>query len=357
MPTPVEQFNYDLPKEFIAQTPVEPRDHAKMMRLDRGTGAIEHKHFFDLPTFLKPGDVLVFNNTKVFKARLHAKIGDYDVEVFLLRGEDISETDPSLIRTNKTKGNASSKWQILAKPGKWLPVGETFSVGEGFDGTVGEVIDKHPNGVGVAVFPRSVAEMIELANTIGEVPLPPYIKTPANIEEYQTAYAEHTGSVAAPTAGFHFNHDLLARLREHGVQMEYVTLHVGMGTFQPMKSQTIEEHQMHAEFASIDSETATRLAQAKAEGRRIIAVGTTSVRTLESLEMLGEFAGDVNIFITPGYVFKYIDGMITNFHLPKSTLLVLVSTFAGYEHIVHAYEEAKKNNYRFYSFGDGMLIL
>lgn len=342
MPTPVELFNYELPKEFIAQTPVEPRDHAKMMRLDRQAGAIEHAHFFDLPTILKPGDVLVFNNTKVFKARLHATIGDYAVEVFLLRGEDVE---------------SGSHWQILAKPGKWLPVGETFTVGKGFDSTTGEIIDKHPDGVGIAAFPRSVAEMIELANTIGEVPLPPYIKTPANIDEYQTAYAKHTGSVAAPTAGFHFNHDLLSRLKEHGVQLEYVTLHVGMGTFQPMKTQTLEEHTMHSEFASIDSETATRLAQAKVEGRRIIAVGTTSVRTLESLEQMGEFSGEVNIFITPGYQFKYIDGMITNFHLPKSTLLVLVSAFAGNEHVMHAYEEAKKNNYRFYSFGDGMLIL
>ncbi len=357
MPTPVELYNYDLPKEFIAQTPVEPRDHAKMMRLDRESGAIEHHHFFDLPTFLKPGDVLVFNNTKVFKARLRGKIGDYDLEIFLLRGKDIVPDYNSPSYVKGSKGIANSEWQILAKPGKWLPVGETFSVGSGFDGTTGEVIDKHPNGVGVAVFPRSVAEMIELANTIGEVPLPPYIKTPANIEEYQTTYAEHTGSVAAPTAGFHFNHDLLARLREHGVQMEYVTLHVGMGTFQPMKSATLEKHQMHAEYASIDSETATRLAKAKAEGRRIIAVGTTSVRTLESLEQMGEFAGDVNIFITPGFQFKYIDGMITNFHLPKSTLLVLVSAFAGHGHIMHAYEEAKKKNYRFYSFGDGMLIL
>ena len=342
MPTPVEQYNYDLPKEFIAQTPVEPRDHSKMMRLDRKTGAIEHYHFFDLSTFLKPGDVLVFNNTKVFKARLRAKIADYDVEVFLLRGEDI---------------DAGSRWQILAKPGKWLPVGSEFSIGEGFDSVIGEIVDKHPDGVGVAFFPRSVSEMIELANTIGEVPLPPYIKSPATLDEYQTAYAAHTGSVAAPTAGFHFTHELLTRLKEHGVQMEYVTLHVGMGTFQPMKTETLEDHKMHAEFAAIDSETATRLAQAKRDGRRIIAVGTTSVRTLESLPEMGGFAGEVNLFITPGFQFKYIDGMITNFHLPKSTLLVLVSAFAGHEHIMHAYEEAKKNKYRFYSFGDGMLIL
>lgn len=342
MPTPVELYNYDLPKEFIAQTPVEPRDHSKLMNLDRQTGTIRHYHFFDLPTLLKPGDVLVFNNTKVFKARLRAKIADYDVEVFLLRGED---------------ADTGSRWQILAKPGKWLPVGSEFTLGSGFDATLGEIIDKHPDGVGVASFPRSVEEMIALANTIGEVPLPPYIKAPSSLDAYQTTYAEHTGSVAAPTAGFHFNHDLLTRLKEHGVQMEYVTLHVGMGTFQPMKTETLEEHRMHAEYATIDADTASRLARAKAEGRRIIAVGTTSVRTLESLPSMGEFAGEVNLFITPGFQFKYIDGMITNFHLPKSTLVVLVASFAGRENVLHAYEEAKKNNYRFYSFGDGMLIL
>ncbi len=245
MPTPVELFNYDLPKEFIAQIPIEPRDHAKLMRVDRKSGALTHHHFFDLPTLLKPGDVLVCNNTKVFKARLHSKIADYDVELFLLRGKDTS---------------LGSEWEILAKPGKWLPVGETFLV----DTITGKIIDKHPDGVGIAAFPKSVAEMIALANTIGEVPLPPYIKTPAKLEQYQTTYAEHTGSVAAPTAGFHFTHDLLARLHEHGVQVEFVTLHVGMGTFQPMKTKTLEEHTMHSEYATVDAATASRLAKSNA---------------------------------------------------------------------------------------------
>lgn len=339
MSTSIELYNYDLPKEFIAQKPMEPRDHSKLMLVDRASGEIQHRHFYDVVDELKAGDVLVFNNTKVFKARLMAE----GMEIFLLRERD-------------------GLWEALARPGKKLVVGGSI----GPIGQIGliRVVEKHEDGTVLLDFGVLVDEVLKLCEDIGEVPIPPYVeKTADAMTNYQTVYAEHVGAVAAPTAGFHFTNELIEKIKAKGVQIEFVTLHVGLGTFLPVKSATLEEHKMHAEFVRIDEGTAERINQAKSEGRRIIAVGTTVVRTLEACAIHGltpsevhPTNGDVNIFITPGYQFKIVDAIITNFHLPKSTLLMLVSAFAGRETVMRAYEEAKKNGYRFYSFGDAMFL-
>lgn len=355
MSTPVSFFDYKLPSEFIAQHSVEPRDQAKMMVLDRASGAISHQHIFDLPSLLRASDVLVFNDTKVFKARLMAENG---LEVFLLRkvGEQ--------------------KWEALVKPGKRVVVGSEIGLcGLGLIGPIGPmslgpitVLEKRKDGTVILDMGCSRENVLRYCEAHGEVPIPPYVKkNPQTLEGYQTVYAKKVGAVAAPTAGFHFTKRLLDNLKAMGVQIEFVTLHVGLGTFRPMKTATLEEHHMHAEWVSIDAGTADRLNAAKGEGRRVIAVGTTVVRTLEGIatlssahatrQMLRPFTGNLNLFITPGFSFNIIDGLITNFHLPKSTLLALVSAFAGREQILSAYEEAKMMNYRFYSFGDAMLIL
>jgi len=338
MPTPISLFDYDLPAELIAQYSVEPRDQAKLLVLDRATGEVEHQHVFDLPRLLHAGDVLVFNNTKVFKARLMAEGG---MEVFLLR-----EVAPQ-------------HWEALVKPGRKLVVGSGIGLGGiGPIGPIGPitVLGKNPDGTVILDMGCSRENVLRYCDAFGEVPIPPYVdKTADALENYQTVYAKEVGAVAAPTAGFHFTKRLLDELKAMGVQMEFVTLHVGLGTFRPMKTKTLEEHKMHAEWVSIDAGTADRLSVAKREGRRVIAVGTTVVRTLEATG-LKPFTGEVNIFITPGFEFKIIDGLITNFHLPKSTLLALVSAFAGRERILAAYEEAKKRGYRFYSFGDAMFL-
>lgn len=354
--TSVNLFDYNLPTDRIAQKPIEPRDHSKLMMLDRNTGAITHRKFFEIGQELQTGDVLVMNNTKVFRARLLATSRNKKVEIFLLRPE-------------------GGFWQVLARPGKVLWKGDKIECA-GVEATIKE---KRPDGIIVVDFGKTVEEVIAFANKVGHIPVPPYVeKEPEHLEDYQTIYAQKEGSVAAPTAGFHFTKQLIDDLKQKGIQIEYVTLHVGIGTFRPMKTENIEEHVMHAEYVEIQPETAQRINLAKAEGRRIIAVGTTTVRSLEgaadcamtttnpSLDGrgLGEgdflsengFRGDINIFITPGYQFKIINGLITNFHLPKSTLLVLVSALAGREHILAAYEEAIKKEYRFYSFGDAMFI-
>lgn len=340
MPTPIDLFDYNLPQDFIAQLSVEPRDHSRLMVLNRATGDIAHYFFYELPALLRPDDVLVFNKTKVFKARLHGDVNGVRLELFLLRGHDVTD---------------GSWWYALAKPGKKLRVGSLVDL----NGILAKVLEKHDDGTLVVAFTKNTQQIIEFANQYGDVPVPPYVKQhPENLEQYQTVYAKNTGSVAAPTAGFHFTEKSLSELKQKGIQQEFVTLHVGLGTFQPVKTQTLEEHAMHSEYVEVDEGTAKRINEAKKQGRRIIAVGTTTVRTLEAIgSPLRAFSGDVNIFITPGYKFKMVDGMITNFHLPKSTLLVLVSAFAGREHILEAYEQAKQNKYRFYSFGDAMLIV
>lgn len=337
-------FDYHLPPELIAQRSVEPRDHSRLMVVDRRTGAWEHKRFFEIASELRAGDVLVLNETKVFRARLKG-----DVEVFLLRARE---------------GN---RWETLVRPGRRVKEGQAVAFGE----LIGQVVEKSPDGVVLVEFDRPPGEVIAFADAHGEIPIPPYVKQqPETLDQYQTIYARTTGSVAAPTAGFHFTGRLMDELKAKGVQIEFVTLHVGIGTFRPVKTETLEEHEMHSEFVTLDAGTAQRINQAKHEGRRVIAVGTTTVRTLEGVAALcpadsrppqGEgalcaYSGDVNVFIKPGFAFNVVDGLITNFHLPKSTLLVLVSALAGREHILCAYQEAVRERYRFFSFGDAMFI-
>jgi S-adenosylmethionine:tRNA ribosyltransferase-isomerase len=347
MSTPISQFTYDLPKELIAQHSVEPRDSSRLMLLDRETGEIQHKHFYDILDELDSGDVLVFNDTKVFRARLEGKKeGVIDVEVFLLR----CVKEEKMLR---------SFWKALLRPGKKILIGDVIVI----DGLEVVVREKQEDGIALLEVPVDESAVLLFTDMHGEIPTPPYVdEKPASIEQYQTVYAREVGSVAAPTAGFHFTNKLLENIKAKGVELAFVTLHVGIGTFRPVQTETIEEHQMHAEFVTITKETATQINRAKKEGRRVVAVGTTTVRSLEGAAMLSggklpeEFSGDVNMFIKPGFEFRVIDALITNFHLPKSTLLVLVSALAGREHILHAYEEAVREKYRFFSFGDAMFI-
>lgn len=332
MSTDVRLFDYDLPESFIAQTPAEPRDSSRLMVLDRATGSIRHERFFDIVHALQAGDVLVFNRSKVFKARLVAD----GIEVFILR-----------IREGEV--------EALLRPGKKFPVGATLPIG-GF-----VVAHKRPDGVCTLKTAMTSEQMLAFCEARGSIPTPPYVTTNVDDERYQTVYAKETGSVAAPTAGLHFTPELIERMKAKGVQIEEVTLHVGIGTFRPMQSDTLEEHTMHSEWVSVSEETAARICQAKAEGRRVIAVGTTTVRVLEGVAKvrgtLTAYEGEVNLFITPGFVFQVVDALVTNFHLPKSTLLVLVSSFADRDRVLAAYEEAKREGYRFFSFGDAMLIV
>ncbi len=344
-----QDFDYHLPPELIAQTPTKPRDHARLMIATRNNTELIHSRFDRMPELLHKGDVLVFNNSKVIKARL---VGKKDtggkMEVFLLR---------------RLSG---SQWEVLIG-GKGAAVGRRIYFGR----KLYCVLKNHDDNRWVAEFNLNKKDFDKALATYGQVPLPPYIKTRARFADYQTVYAKTEGSVAAPTAGLHFTPRLLRAFKKRGVQCEYVTFHVGLGTFQPVKTALVEDHKIHSEFAEISQSTAARLNKAKKEGRRIIAVGTTSVRTLEAFthvpdgtwrgrqqnSILQSGAHDVNIFIYPGYEFRCVNGMITNFHLPKSSLLMLVSAFMGREKMLRAYEEAKRKKYRFYSFGDAMVIL
>jgi S-adenosylmethionine:tRNA ribosyltransferase-isomerase len=335
------ELDYHLPERLIAQHSVTPRDSSKLLVFNRATQLIEHRVFRDIVDYLQPGDLLVFNNSKVFRARLHDISGV--IEIFLLR----------------PRGNFS--WECLGKPGKKLQVGDEVVFEKG---VVGIVEERFENGRFLLKFSLTPAEVIAFANEVGEIPIPPYVaQKPLELKDYQTVYAKHTGSVAAPTAGFHFTERLFAELAEKNIETAEVTLHVGIGTFQPIKSDTIEEHEMHFEWAEISVQTAEAIARTKARGGRVIAVGTTTVRALEGLEGRAG-AGDVNIFINPGYQFKIIDVLVTNFHLPRSTLMLLVSAFLqnGYEIdglllLKYIYGEAIDKDYRFYSFGDAMLVL
>lgn len=335
-------FWYDLPEELIAQTPLEKRDTSRLLVLDRKTGERAHKHFYDVIDYLQPGDCLVMNDSRVLPARLlgHRPTGGA-VEVLLLR--DL--------------GN--KKWECLCKPGRKMQVGSEVIFGNGeLTATVAEVkedgnriVEFHYEGI-----------FLEVLERLGKMPLPPYIKAElADQERYQTVYSKEVGSAAAPTAGLHWTQELLEKVREKGVKTAFVTLHVGLGTFRPVKADQITDHHMHAELCMISKETAEILNQTKAEGGRIICVGTTSCRTLESLVCddgsFEEKSKWTEIFIYPGYEFKAMQGLITNFHLPESTLVMLVSAFAGRENVLAAYEEAVKEKYRFFSFGDAMLII
>jgi len=359
-------FDYHLPVEQIAQRPAEPRDSSKLMIIDRHSKKIEHKIFRDIYNYLEPGDLLVWNNSKVFKARLYGNL-NFDIETAdtevpkNFTGEILNakKVEIFLIRPKENFG----VWQVLAKPGKKLHLGMKVVFAEDFSA---EVISKELDGTFLLQFGVSDVEVRAMANKYGSVPTPPYIdaKEMSNLEDrYQTVYAKDEGSVAAPTAGFHFTEELIEALNKKGVQMAEVTLHVGLGTFLPVKTDDISEHKMHAEWVELTDKNAHLINTAKAEGRRVIAVGTTTVRTLEGIArdridgLVVPWQGDINIFIYPGFEFKIIDALVTNFHLPKSTLLMLVSAFAkDKEFILKAYEEAVENKYRFFSFGDAMFI-
>ncbi len=335
-------FNYDLPPELIAQTPLERRDGSRLLVLDRETGAMEHRHFYDLPEYLHPGDCLVLNDSRVLPARLlgHRVPSGGAVEVLLLQD----------------KGDGV--WECLTRPGKKTQPGTELSFGDGeLTATVVGALD----GGNKLVQFHYEGIFLEVLERLGKMPLPPYIKEELEDgERYQTVYSRVNGSAAAPTAGLHFTREMLDSIAAMGVNIAYVTLHVGLGTFRPVKADEITEHHMHSEFCMISAETAALLNRTRAAGGRIICVGTTSCRTLESFAnddgTFEEKSGWTDIFIYPGYRFKAMDALITNFHLPESTLIMLVSAFAGREHVLKAYEEAVRERYRFFSFGDCMLI-
>ena len=335
-------FWYDLPEELIAQTPLQKRDTSRLLALDRRTGEIAHKHFYDILDYLKAGDCLVMNDSRVLPARLlgHRPTGGA-VEVLLLR--DLGD----------------KKWECLVKPGRKMQVGHEVIFGNGE--LTATVVEVQETGNRVVQFHYD-GIFLEVLERLGKMPLPPYIKEELQDQErYQTVYSRAVGSAAAPTAGLHWTNELLDKAREKGIKTAFVTLHVGLGTFRPVKVEDVTNHHMHSELCMISQETAEILNQTKAEGGRIICVGTTSCRTLESLvNDDGSFEAKskwTEIFIYPGYQFKAMQGLITNFHLPESTLVMLVSAFSSREHVLHAYEEAVKEKYRFFSFGDAMCIL
>ena len=335
-------FYYDLPKELIAQDPLEDRSASRLMHLNKETGEYEHGHFRDILKYLKPGDCLVINDTKVIPARLYgSKVGtDAAIEILLLKRRE------------------NDIWETLVKPGKKCKVGTVISFGDGI--LTGEVVDIVDEGNRLIQFHYD-GIFEEILDQLGEMPLPPYITHKLQDKNrYQTVYAKHEGSEAAPTAGLHFTKDLLQQVQDSGVKIAHVTLHVGLGTFRPVKVEDVTQHHMHSEFYVVEEDQAKLINDTKAAGGRVIAVGTTSCRTLESATgedgILKAGSGWTEIFIYPGYRFKMIDGLITNFHLPESTLVMLVSALAGKEHIMAAYEEAVREKYRFFSFGDAMMI-
>ena len=334
-------FWYDLPEELIAQTPLERRDGSRLMVLNRETGEIQHKHFYDVIDYLNPGDCLVMNDSRVLPARLmgHRPTGGV-VEVLLLR--DL--------------GNKC--WECLCKPGRKMQVGNEVIFGDGELTAVVREVQEDGNRVVEFKYEGIFLEVLE---RLGKMPLPPYIKEELQDQErYQTVYSKVLGSAAAPTAGLHFTPELLEQIKAKGVNIGYVTLHVGLGTFRPVKEDEITDHEMHSEYCVISQETADLINRTKANGGRCICVGTTSCRTLESWAAedghMEAKAGWTNIYIYPGYRFKVMDGLVTNFHLPESTLIMLVSAFAGREHVLAAYEEAVREKYRFFSFGDAMFL-
>lgn len=337
-----EEFNYELPEELIAQTPIMKRDNSKMMVLDKKTGSIEHRHFYDLLSLLNKDDVLVLNDTKVLPARLYGVKEETNalIEILLL---------------NNINGDI---WECLVKPAKRIKKNTIVNFGDGkLKAKCIEVKEE-----GIRIFELIYDGILyEILDSLGEMPLPPYIHEKLEDKNrYQTVYAKNIGSAAAPTAGLHFTNELLEQLKELGVKIAYITLHVGLGTFRPVNVEDVKEHKMHSEFYRMDKKTANLLNKAKRDHKRIISVGTTSTRTLETImNKYGEFrecSGETDIFIYPGYEFKAIDALITNFHLPKSTLVMLVSALAGKENILNAYKEAVDCEYHFFSFGDSMFI-
>ena len=334
-------FDYYLPEELIAQTPIKDRDHSRLLVMDRETGKLEHKIFTDIIDYLNPGDVLVINNTKVLPARLIGHKIDTDAVIEVLMLKDL--------------GNDT--WECLSKPAKRIKIGSIVKFSDELSAeciAIGEDGIRHIKFIYKGIF-------LEILERLGEMPLPPYIHEKLKDKDrYQTVYAKELGSAAAPTAGLHFTKELLNKIKEKGILIEEITLHVGLGTFRPVEVEDVNNHKMHSEFYTMSKETAEILNKAKKEGRRIIAVGTTTTRTLETIMNLykefKECSGWTDIFIYPGYEFKAIDALITNFHLPKSTLVMLVSAFSSKENIINAYNEAVKEKYRFFSFGDAMFI-
>lgn len=337
------EFFYDLPKELIAQTPIEPRDSSRMLVMDKKTGELEHKIFRDIIDYMNPGDCLILNNTKVLPARMYGIRTDTGAAVeFLLLTQRTADT-----------------WEVITGPGKKAREGHRFTFGDG--SLTAEIIEVLPDGNRVARFGFE-GNFFEVIDRIGEMPLPHYItERLEDKDRYQTVYAKERGSAAAPTAGLHFTPELLEKIKQKGIEVGFVTLHVGLGTFRPVKADNIEEHHMHSEHYHLPKETADIINRTKENGGRVFAVGTTCCRTLESVAnfrgKIQEDDGWTDIFIYPGYEFKCIDCLITNFHLPESTLIMLVSAFAGYDHTMNAYKIAVNEKYRFFSFGDCCLIL
>ena len=337
-------FYYNLPEELIAQTPVPPRDHSRLMVVDRESGAITHRHFYNLCDILQKGDLLVMNDSRVLPARLYGEKVDNGTFIEFLLLEQ--------------KGD--KLWEIICRPGKKAKVGTKFSFGGGK--LLAEVVEVKPDGNRIVQFSCD-GNFYTVLDEIGQMPLPPYItKKLEDKERYQTVYSRELGSAAAPTAGLHFTKEMLQALREKGVETAFVTLHVGLGTFRPVKEDDVLQHKMHSEHYHLPQETVDKILQTKQNGGRVIAVGTTSCRTLEAVatEHDGKLVaadGYTDIFIYPGYQFKVLDGLVTNFHLPESTLIMLVSALLGYEKTMHAYDVAVNERYRFFSFGDAMCIL
>jgi len=337
----INDFNYDLPEQFIAQTPIKNRSESKLMIMNKNTGEVTHEKFYDIKNYFNKGDVLVLNDTKVLPARLFGKKKETNANIELLLLKNIENV----------------KWECLARPAKRLKIGTIISFSDELEA---EVVEKKDEGIVLVEFKYN-GIFLEIIEKIGLMPLPPYIKeTLKEQDRYQTVYAKYLGSAAAPTAGLHFTKELLKEIEEMGVTICYVTLHVGLGTFRPVEEENILNHHMHSEYYEMTEEVANILNEAKKNNRKIYAVGTTSTRVLETImneyDEFKEICGNTEIFIYPGYKFKAIDGLITNFHLPKSTLLMLVSALSKKEYILKAYEVAKAENYRFFSFGDAMFI-
>lgn len=335
-------FYYDLPEELIAQTPVEPRDHSRLLVYDRAQDTVQHKHFYDLPSFLKKGDLIVVNNTRVIPARIFGHVENHEsvLEVLLLKRKDYTH------------------WETIMKPARKAKLGSVIHFCDELSAVVTEI-----GNYGARTIEFMFDGVFEdILDRVGNMPLPPYIKEKlADKERYQTVYSKIEGSAAAPTAGLHFTPELIQRLKDDGVEFATVLLHIGLGTFRPVKEENILDHEMHTEYYEIDEENAEKINRAKKEGRRVICVGTTSVRTLETVADDKGFVraqkGDTNIFIYPGYKFKCVDALVTNFHLPESTLIMLVSAFVGRQKTLEVYEQAVKERYRFFSFGDACLFL
>ena len=337
-------FYYDLPQELIAQTPIEPRDQSRLMVVDKNTGEVTHKIFKDLIDYLNPNDCLILNDTRVIPARIYG----------------VKKETGAVVEFLLLKQSENNVWECLCKPGKRAKIGTEFIFGEGL--VECEVVDITDDGNRKIQFKCDSKEIYTILDKIGKMPLPPYITEELkNGERYQTVYSRELGSAAAPTAGLHFTNELLKRIEQKGIKIGYVTLHVGLGTFRPVKVDDVTKHKMHTEHYHISKQTADLINKTKANGGRVISVGTTSTRTLESVATkngcICEDEDDTSIFIYPGYEFKCIDGLVTNFHLPESTLIMLISAFAGYDNVMNAYKIAVDKRYRFFSFGDACLFI